>query len=322
MAGEAAVSWESLALLVSALAATLGYVLEHRRTQASQAAAAQQELERERREAAENRLRESHKTQLKRVETQMECFIQKFVVLVSQVVASTYEFASCCYADDPGKSSFALMLGAQEDNEIKKGSERVEKWAVGRWMTGKVYGEMLPDFLVQRVRSEGPDSSIARRYRRYVRHELFPILQRLYALIDQHGAAYNEPIAPEACVEMFPNSYGLEWFKMQTRSWVLVELQVYTDQLRLILLEWDDGDFNSLLPDMACNIMCAMYIGIKMQDVAGERQKELTGLSITSGAGGKRDDLSDEVELLKQSLNDEKVENNSNNAQSASVYPS
>jgi hypothetical protein len=316
------VSWESVAVLVSALAATIGYLLEHRRTQASQAVAAQQEIEREQREAAEHRLRESHKTQLKRVETQMECFIQKYVVLVSQLMASTYEFACCCYADDPEKSSFALMLGAHDDNEIKKGSERVEKWAVARWMAGKVYGELLPDFLLQHVRSEGPDSRIARRYRRYIRHELFPILQRLYDLIEQHGAAYNEPIAPETCVEMFSKSYGLEWFKMQTRSWVLVEMQVYTDQWRLILMEWDEGDLETLRPHMPSNVMAAMYTGIKMQDLAGERQKELTGLSITSGAGGKRGDLSDEVEQLKQSLREDQGQNSTSNSRSGSVHPS
>jgi hypothetical protein len=141
-------------------------------------------------------------------------------------------------------------------------------------------------------------------------------------LVEQHGAAYNEPIAPEACVEMFSKSYGLEWFKMQTRTWVLIDMQVYTDQWRLILMEWDDGDFESLLPHMPSNIMAAMYTGIKMQDVAGERQKELTGLSITSSAGGKRGDLTDEVEQLKQSLREEQGRHDTRNARSGAVHPS
>ena len=75
---------------------------------------------------------------------------------------------------------------------------------------------------------------------------------------------------------------------------------MYTGQFRLILLEWDDGEFESLTPEMPFNGMGAMYIGIKMQDLAGERQKELTGLSITSGAGGARGDLADEIETLKK----------------------
>ena len=294
------VSWESLALLVSALAGILGYILEHRRTQASHARQLQEELEREERDAAESRQREAHKTQLKRVETQMEVFIQPWVVMVSHLLVSTYEFAAVVCRDDAEKSSFAMLLGATEDNEIAKRSERVEKWQVARWMSGKVFGDLLPDFVLERIRSEGLESPLARRYRRYVRHELFPILQRLYDLISLHGAAYNEPIAPEVYLEMFSNSYNLEWFKIQTRSWCLVDLQVYTDQFRLILLEWDDGEFEALTPEMPFNGMGAMYIGIKMQDLAGERQKELTGLSITSGAGGARGDLADEIETLKK----------------------
>jgi hypothetical protein len=311
------VSWESVALLVSALAGIFGYILEHRRTQASHARQLQEELEREERDAAESRQREAHKTQLKRVETQMECFIQPWVVLVSHLLVSTCEFASVVCRDDAEKSSFAMMLGATEDNEIHKGAERVEKWNVARWMSGKVFGDLLPDFVLQRIRSEGAESPLARRYRRYVRHELFPILQRLYDLISLHGAAYNEPIAPEVYLEMFSNSYNLEWFKMQTRSWCLVDLQVYTDQFRLILLEWDDGEFESLTPEMPFNGMGAMYIGIKMQDLAGERQKELTGLSVTSGAGGARGDLADEVKLLEQALEKKGAE-----GKGAKVHPS
>ena len=94
------VSWESLALLVSALAGILGYILEHRRTQASHARQLQEELEREERDAAESRQREAHKTQLKRVETQMEVFIQPWVVMVSHLLVSTYEFAAVVCRDD------------------------------------------------------------------------------------------------------------------------------------------------------------------------------------------------------------------------------
>ena len=80
--------------------------------------------------------------------------------------------------------------------------------------------------------------------RRLKQHAFLNVGTRQYDLIEKNGV-YNEPLAPEVYCEIFPKSYSLEWFKMSTRSWFLVDLCIYTDQWRLVLMEWEEGDFES-----------------------------------------------------------------------------
>ena len=83
-----------------------------------------------------------------------------------------------------------------------------------------------------------------------------------------------------------------------------------------LVMEWEENDFDQLLPSMPFNGMGCMLIAIKMQDVAGARQKELTGLSITTGEGGAREDLDAEIELLEKHL-----QKDAKNGSSARVHP-
>eukprot|EP01052_Picozoa_sp_SAG31_P048922 SAG31_NODE_10468_length_1135_cov_1.033784_2_plen_214_part_00 len=131
----------------------------------------------------------------------------------------------------------------------------------------------LPEEIARSFAAD-PTSPLVESFRRYVRHQLLPSMQRIFALLEAHSSVVGSPPL-EWLMEQFPTE---PWHRLPPSLYRALWL-VETTTLESLVAQWDDGDIGVVHPP---GVTFYPFQGLrKTNDWAiakgEERQRELIG---------------------------------------------